>query len=171
MSAELDPPQPDFGPPDNSPEAVARRLARLEVRDSSIQGRGVFALEAYEASEAVAEYRGEKVDNDEGRRRMEQGNPYIFRLDADTFLDGDIPNNPAKYLNHSCDPNCVSSTINHEVWLITKRAIQPGEELTSDYGYELTDVGLPPCHCGAPNCFRFMLAATRRWPMPSSLES
>ena len=170
MSTESGPLQPEMGLPDNSPEAIARRLARFEIRESSIQGRGAFAIDAYGAQEPVVQYRGEQVDIAEGKRRMEQGNPFVFRLGADAFLDGDIPDNPAKYLNHCCDPNCFASTIDGEIWLITKRAIQPGEELTFDYGYELTDAGLPPCRCGAPNCFRFILAETLRWPMPPPLE-
>lgn len=156
--------------PDRSPEATQERLARIEVRDSTIAGRGVFALTSIPQGDPVAQYMGKLVDDAEAARRLEAGNVYIFMMEAGGYLDGDIGNNPAKYINHSCEPNCLSRHIDNELWVFAKRLIQPGEELSYDYGYRFTEAGLPPCHCGAPHCFRFILAENLRWPMPPALE-
>jgi hypothetical protein len=155
-----------FQKPDCSPEAEARRNQRFEVRGSSIQGRGGFAVDRFRADEVIAEYKGELISREEVDRRLDKGNPFIFVAHETLIRDGDIPGNPAQYLNHSCAPNCRSFIFEDQIWIVAERDIEPGEELTYDYGYTLDGHDPIACHCGAPDCFRFILAKQHRWPLP-----
>ena len=155
-----------FEKPDCSLEAEARRNRRFEIRGSSIQGRGGFAVDRFLANEDIAEYKGEPISNEEVARRLELGNAFIFTLHESLILDGDIPGNPAQYLNHSCAPNCRSFIFENQIWILADRDIEPGEELTYDYGYKLEGHDPIPCRCGAADCFRFIVAKQYRWPIP-----
>lgn len=155
-----------FQKPDCSPEAEARRNQRFEIRGSAIQGRGGFAVERFLANEVVAEYKGELISKAELERRLEKRNVFLFVANETVIRDGDIPGNPAQYLNHSCAPNCHSFIFENQIWILADRDIEPGEELTFDYGYAMDEHDPIPCRCGAPDCFRFIVAKQHRWPVP-----
>jgi uncharacterized protein len=130
----------------------------VKVGTSKIAGRGAYAAKDIPKGTEVIEYDGELLDKKEGKARadkqLDQGNFYVFSLNRKQDIDGK-KGGDGKYLNHSCKPNCY--TINYddeEIWLITKRAIKKGEELT--YSYGLTGDGDEPCRCGAPKCRKFM---------------
>ena len=139
---------------------------RYEVRPSGISGHGGYALDRFQPGERIAQYSGPRISKEESTRRCAAGNAYIFTLDDTWDIDGATPENAARYFNHSCDPNCRPDTRNEEIWIVARREIQPGEEITFDYGYEMTDAGPVPCHCGAPNCYRFIVGAPYRWYPP-----
>lgn len=137
------------------------------ARDSAIHGTGVFATQALREDQKVIEYVGELIDKDESHRRgweqmergQETGGPavLIFTLDDTHDIDGGYDWNLARLINHSCDPNCYSQVIEGEIWVLAARAIQPGEELTFNYGFALDHWQDHPCRCGQPNCIGYIV--------------
>jgi hypothetical protein len=132
--------------------------AWLEIKPSPIHGLGGFARRALAQGERVVEYGGERIDKAESLRRCQQGNTFIFRLDDQWDLDGNVPSNPARHLNHSCAPNCDAESIEGRIWIVAARDIAAGEELTFDYGYDLEDWRSHPCRCGAAGCVGYIVA-------------
>lgn len=131
---------------------------RIVIRPSGIEGAGGFARQALPAGSRVLEYVGERIDKRESTLRCEQGNAFIFNIDEQWDLDGNVPWNPARFLNHSCQPNCDAEQIEDRIWIVTTRDVAPGEELTFNYGYDLEDYRAHPCRCGAPNCLGYIVA-------------
>jgi len=130
----------------------------LAFGPSPIHGRGAFAREPIGKGTHVIEYVGERISKSESLRRCEQDNGYIFALTAEEDLDGDVPWNPARLINHSCAPNCEALMEDGRIWIVAVRDIRPGEEITFNYRYDLVDYRDHPCHCGAPNCVGYMVA-------------
>ena len=139
-------------------EEVMTEGAQLEFRESKIHHWGAFAKTRIEAGAPVIEYVGQKISKAESARRCELNNPYIFNLDDEFDLDGDVGWNPAKYINHSCDPNCEAEFFDDQIWIMAIRDIEPGEEITFNYSYDLEDYKEHPCRCGAANCIGYMVA-------------
>jgi uncharacterized protein len=94
----------------------------------------------------------------ESARRCEANNVYIFSLNDTHDLDGNFIWNPARLLNHSCSPNCEAELDADRIWLLALRDIEPGEELTFNYGFDLEDYRQYPCRCGSPDCVGFIVA-------------
>lgn len=135
----------------------------VEVRDSRIHSKGLFARRPIRKGARVLEYVGEKVPRsvgsqradrqlERGKRSKSRGMVYLFELDAEHDLDGDVPWNLARYANHSCDPTCEALVVDGRVWITALRPIEPGEEITFDYGYQLDAWREHPCRCGARGC-------------------
>jgi SET domain-containing protein len=127
------------------------------VTTSLIQGMGLFALRLFVPGERILEYVGEKISKAESLRRCIDENNFIFELDGQFDLDGNVEWNPARFANHSCSPNCVVELIDGHLWVIAEREIQAGEELTYNYGYDLVDYREHPCQCGSPACVGYIL--------------
>jgi SET domain-containing protein len=128
--------------------------ALVEVRDSSIHGQGTFASAILEAETLILEYTGELIDR---KTAVERDNPdasdyscYILQVDDDVFIDALLVEHPAKYINHSCEPNCSISRDATKAFVRTLRTIRPGEELTYDYGYDAGEN--LRCLCKARRC-------------------
>lgn len=119
---------------------------------------GGFALRKIKNGEPVIEYTGEKISKAESLRRCEAENPYIFQIDDEFDLDGNVGWNPAKFINHSCAPNCEAQFFDDMIWIMAKRDIEPGEEITFNYSYDLEDYKEHPCKCGAANCVGYIVA-------------
>lgn len=132
--------------------------ARIEFRNSTIHGTGGYARVVIPTGSRVVEYVGRKVDKQESLRQCELENPFIFTLDDEWDLDGNVEWNPARLINHSCAPNAEAEYLDGGIWIIALRDIQPGEEITFNYNYGLEDYREHPCHCGAPNCVGYILA-------------
>jgi len=128
------------------------------VRPSGIHGWGGFASRDLRQGRCVIEYLGRRITKAESLRRCEANNPYLFALDDDWDLDGSVPWNPARFLNHSCRPNCEAECLEGRVWIVARRDIGAGEELTFNYGYDLQDFREHPCRCGAPDCVGYIVA-------------
>ena len=142
----------------------------IEVRASSLHGRGVFARRRIRKGTRIIEYLGDRVSHPEADRRYdsktsEDAHTFLFIVDRGIVIDGGSNGNDARFINHGCDPNCESTIDDRRVFIEAVRTIQPGEELTYDYqiGRDKTD---PPnvdeifaCHCGAASCRGSML-----WP-------
>jgi SET domain-containing protein len=130
----------------------------LVFQASPIHGTGGFARRPIPRGTRVIEYRGEEITKAESLRRCELENPFIFALDAERDLDGNVAWNPARLLNHSCDPNCEALKEEGCIWITARREIMAGEEVTFNYGYELVDYEDHPCRCGAYGCAGYMVA-------------
>ena len=130
----------------------------LRFAASAIHGTGVFATRAFAAGEQVLEYVGEGISQEESRRRGEAENGFIFRLDEERDLDGNVDWNPARFVNHSCTPNCDAENADGRIFIVARRDIAAGEEITFNYGYDLDDYREYPCRCGSPECVGYMVA-------------
>jgi hypothetical protein len=131
---------------------------RIEYRPSPIHGLGGFAVEAIAVGTAVIEYIGRRIDGIECVRQCSQNNHFIFALADGVYLDGNVEWNPARFLNHSCDPNCTAELLGGRLWIVARRAMAAGEEVTFNYGYDLESFRDYPCHCGSPKCVGYILA-------------
>ena len=130
----------------------------IYFKTSTIHGTGGFAKTDIPAGTRLIEYVGEKIDKVEANERCRQNNEYIFCLDKNFDLDGNFDWNPARFINHSCSPNCDAEGDEERIWIIAQRPIKAGEEITFNYGYDLEDYREHPCRCGALNCVGYILA-------------
>jgi SET domain-containing protein len=132
---------------------IDMRYARyaMEVRPSRIHRWGVFALERIPARRKVIEYTGERISRRETKRRSERQHVYLFELDPYWCVDGAAGGSGAELINHSCDPNLYSVIIKGHILYMSRRVIEPGEELTVDYCFAKS-MGKAPCWCGAATC-------------------
>ncbi len=144
------------------------------VRRSGIHGRGVFATRTIRKGTTIIEYRGERTTWAIASRRpdSEPDNPhhtFIFELADGRVIDAGVRGNAARWINHSCEPNCDTyEDDDGRVFIESLRTIRPGEELTYDYQLSY-DGRIGPrvraayaCHCGAPKCRGTMLARSKR---------
>lgn len=139
---------------------------------SSIHQRGLFATCEIEAGTDIIQYVGEKISKEESTRRALEwenkarkngkGLVYIFELDDDWDLDGRLGDNPARYMNHSCDGNCEAVNDDGEIWIVARKDIQTGDELVYDYGYDMEHFLDHPCVCGADNCIGYIVREDQR---------
>jgi hypothetical protein len=130
----------------------------LCFRPSPIHGLGAFAAVDIARGTLVIEYAGQKITKRESVARCEQNNGCIFSLDDEFDLDGAVGWNPARFINHGCSPNCDAELIAGHIWIVARRDIRAGEEITFNYGYDYTDYREHPCHCGSPECVGYMVA-------------
>jgi SET domain-containing protein len=137
-----------------------------EVCQSGIHGRGLFAKKKIPAGTYIIEYVGEKIDKDEANERgwaqMDQSRDtddaavYIFTLDDYWDIDGNVPENAARLINHSCDPNCEAFIEEDKIWIASLRDIPKDAELFFNYGFDLENYKEHPCHCGSKNCVGYI---------------
>jgi uncharacterized protein len=124
---------------------------RLVAGRSKINRWGVFAAERIPAGRKVIEYTGERISRRETLRRAGQKYNYLFTLNKYWTLDGGVGGSGAEFINHSCDPNLRSWNLKGHILYMSKRVIEPGEELLVDYNFE-ENMEVAVCRCGAPNC-------------------
>jgi SET domain-containing protein len=106
----------------------------------------------------VIEYVGERISKRQSLQRCSRNNQAIFYLDGGWDLDGSIESNAARFLNHSCSPNCDAERIDRRIWIVARCEILAGEEITFNYGYDLENYREHPCRCGARKCVGFIVA-------------
>lgn len=140
----------------------------IVVRKSSIHNKGVFAAKDIPKDTKVIEYVGDKISKEEGDKRCDvieeknkedpsYGAVYVFELNSKFDIDGSVDWNTAKYINHSCDPNCEIEITGDHILVVALRDIKKGEEISYDYGYDFEDFEDHPCKCGAKNCVGFIV--------------
>ena len=145
----------------------------LKVRRSGIQGRGVFAARRIRKGRRIIEYTGNIIDREEEQRRyddsrMSRHHTFLFKIDENTTIDATRRGSIARYINHSCDPNCEAVWEDRRVFIEAIRNIQPGVELAYDYAYEhngrLTkkQKAFYVCRCGSERCRGTILKPKRR---------
>jgi uncharacterized protein len=133
------------------------------VGKSAIAGRGVFATRRIRKGTRILEYTGERISPQEADERydddaMDVHHTFLFIVDDDTIVDAAVRGNAARFINHSCDPNCEAAVEDGRIWVTAIRDIAPGTELVYDYGYERAGQfkksywELYACRCGAKRC-------------------
>lgn len=144
-----------------------------EVRGSDIHGRGVYATCLIPAETQIIEYIGELIDKDESEKRgisqheksLESGDAavYIFTLSRKFDIDGNVPWNTARLINHSCEPNCEAWIVGRKIFIYSLVEIQAGEELTFDYGFDVSCYEDHRCLCGKKGCVGYIVSRSQ-WP-------
>jgi uncharacterized protein len=153
----------------------------IEVRNSDVHGRGVFAVARIPKGKRIVEYLGDRLSHAAADARYEDhdendNHTFLFIVDKNTVIDAGVGGNDARFINHQCSGNCESVIAHRRVFIDATRDIAPGEEL--GYDYEIgRDKDDPPnvdeiyaCRCGSPKCRGTMLwpakkpAAKRRKP-------
>ena len=144
---------------------------RVCVGPSRIAGQGLFAVQDIKKGTRILPYIGEKIPKDESTRRLAYGNNYIFELNDRYDIDGKTLTNTARYINHSCAPNCDIIHTTRTIWIVALRDIKAGEELNYNYGYDIKNYLAHPCHCGASTCCGYILDAQYWGLIPSTVRS
>ena len=141
-----------------------------------MQGLGAFAVRPIPAGVRLVEYTGERLTPEQSEARYpdipgERHHTYLFAIEDDdgkeVVIDAAVGGNEARFINHSCAPNCDAVVEAGRIWIETIRDVEPGEELAYDYAYVLEERHTPaakrryPCHCGAPECRGTILAKKR----------
>ena len=142
----------------------------IYLKESTIHGKGVFASKLIPSGTKIIDYIGELISKEEGTKRKDEclnkhkndfskGGVYIFDIDEENDLDGDIESNYAKYINHSCDPNCEFDGEGKEIWVNAIKDIKPEEELIVNYAFEFDEKDYldHPCRCGSERCVGYIL--------------
>ena len=123
----------------------------IERRRSPIHGWGVFAVAVIPKNTVIVDYAGEKISNQESlkreRRYIKSGHIWCFKLTNRTTIDAGVSGNIARYINHSCHPNCYVAIKNGVIWIRAARTIRRGEEIT--YHYNTDGEALITCRCRA----------------------
>lgn len=113
----------------------------------------MFALEHINKNKRIITYDGEKIttkaSEDREDRYLRRGEIWCFRLNRRWVIDANVGGNIARFINHSCKPNCYSNVINGRIWIVAGKAVAPGEELT--YNYHTDGDKEIQCRC-RPGC-------------------
>ena len=144
----------------------------FSIRRSPIQGYGAFATLRIPRGTRLIEYTGERLTPAQADARYpdvadERHHTFLFAIDDDVVIDAAVGGNEARWINHSCDPNCDAVIDAGRIWIEATRDIEPGEELAYDYGYVLEERHSPaakrryPCNCGSSRCRGTLLAKKR----------
>lgn len=152
------------------PEADAKPAAkersgprRIQMRSSDVHGNGVFAVQDLAEGETLIEYKGEVINWKEALRRhphdpSQPNHTFYFHIDDGRVIDGNVKGNDARWINHSCEPNCEADEVDGRVYIKALRNIVAGEELNYDYGLIIDEPYTPkllsefPCWCGSEQC-------------------
>jgi SET domain-containing protein len=132
---------------------MARATARKLFRAGRARtGLGLFATERIEKGAFVVEYSGPRITTAEAARREARGARYMFEINRCWTVDGSTRRNIARYANHSCRPNTESDLVKGKVILRAIKIINPGEEITYDYGEEYFELFIKPNGCRCARC-------------------
>ena len=152
---------------------------RITLRRSPIHGNGVFAVTDIPKGTELVEYRGRRMTHAAIDRKYakvpDNGHTFLFTLNDDYVIDANVDGNIARWINHSCKPNCQAVIEESEdgdrrkdrVLIESIRPLRAGDELTYDYGIDVGERITPrlkelwACRCGAPRCIGTMLKPKR----------
>jgi SET domain-containing protein len=150
----------------------AKKQEWFAIRPSLMHGWGAFALRTIPSGTRLIEYAGARITPAEADERYpdtpnSDHHTYLFAIDDDIVIDASVDGNDARFINHSCDPNCDAVVEDGRIWIETIRNVGPGEELAYDYAFVLPERHTPaakrryPCHCGSARCRGTILAKKR----------
>ena len=142
---------------------MSQKLPYHELRESPIQGKGLFAVRRIRRGTRIMEYLGDRITPEEADMRYdddaaERPHTFLFTVTKRLVIDGGSHGNDARFINHSCDPNCEAVIEDRRIFIESIRTIQPGDEITFDYHLERDGPYRSEwderyaCHCGAENC-------------------
>jgi SET domain-containing protein len=161
------------------PPPYDRMSRKIVTRRSPIHGNGVFAARKLGPGVELIEYQGRLMTHTQADRLYEggvdTGHTFLFTLNERWLIDANVSGNAARWINHSCAPNCQALLVESaqpgsefdRVYIETLREVKAGEELAYDYGI---DLGVKPtaklrkiwaCRCGAPECTGTLI---KSWP-------
>ncbi len=153
----------------------------IEVRNSPVHGRGVFAVAPIKKGTRIIEYLGDRVSHRAADDRYEDhdvndNHTFLFIVDRHTVIDAAVGGNDARFINHQCEGNCESVIQHRRVFIVAARDIAAGDEL--GYDYEIgRDKDDPPnvdeiyaCRCGSPKCRGTMLWPARKPSAPKKAK-
>lgn len=136
----------------------------IEVRASGVHGRGVYATEPIAKDTQIIEYTGQRILWEDVPCDLDDPHTFLFGLENGTdVIDPEIGGNEARWINHSCDPNCEAIEEEGRVFIYALRDLQPGEELFYDYALQVDEPRTKElekeceCHCRSTNCRGTML--------------
>ncbi|HKO89457.1 MAG TPA: SET domain-containing protein-lysine N-methyltransferase [Burkholderiales bacterium] len=152
--------------------STKKKQKLYEVRGSAVHGRGVFAATDIPKGTRIVEYKGKRITYKEACKLYPDvdGKPthtFLFELDDEIVIDGGQEGSAARWINHSCDPNCEAEEEDRRIFICSIRKIKKGEELGYDYGITLEERHTPkekkrwPCYCGTKKCRGTLLAKKR----------
>ena len=138
-----------------------------------MQGLGAFATHGIPAGTRLIEYAGRRLTPSHADALYpdiegERHHTFLFAIDDDIVVDAAVDGNEARFINHSCDPNCDAIIEDQRIWIETIRDVRRGEELAYDYAYVLPERHTPaakrrfPCNCGSSKCRGTLLTSKRR---------
>ena len=125
-------------------------------------GLGLFATKPIKRGGHIATYRGRRISTPEAERREARGARFMFTLNKRWIIDGSPRWNRARYINHSCEPNAEAVGRNGGIVIVALRRIEPGEEITYDYGKEYLEYFLEEVGCRCDSCRRKRAAKRRK---------
>jgi SET domain-containing protein len=148
--------------------------ASIQVQDSTIHGNGVFAQTNIQKGDCIIEYKGERISWKTALKRhphdpLQPNHTFYFSISNGKVIDGKVKGNDAKWINHSCAPNCIANEVIDKkdrlhVFLFAKKNIKIGEELFYDYSLDVEGKRTKAvkedylCRCGSKKCRGTMLS-------------
>jgi SET domain-containing protein len=139
------------------------RTVRIEVRESAVHGRGVYAAQFIPEGTRIIEYAGQRVSWEAAPDDENDPHTFNFGLENGEVISPEVGGNDARWINHCCDPNCEAIEEDNRIFIYAMRDIAAGEELFYDYAMEIDEPITEEskrkfaCHCGASNCRGTML--------------
>src|SRR5213083_1276635 len=140
-----------------------KRTVRIEVRESGVHGHGVYAMQSISKGTRISEYTGQRVSWEAAPNDEDDPHTFNFGLDNGEVINPEIGGNDARWINHSCNPNCEAIEEDERIFIYAMRNIGAGEELLYDYRMQIDEPITAAakkkfaCHCGASNCRGTML--------------
>ncbi len=134
------------------------RIVRIEVRESAVHGRGVYAAQFIPEGTRIIEYTGQRVSWEAAPDDENDPHTFNFGLENGEVINPENGGNDARWINHCCDPNCEAIEEGNRIFIYAMRDIEAGEELFYDYAMEIDEPITEEskrkfaCHCGASNC-------------------
>jgi uncharacterized protein len=144
---------------------------RIEVRESGVHGRGVYATQFIPRGARIIEYAGQRVSWEDAPDDENNPHTFNFGLESGAVINAEIGGNDARWINHCCDPNCEAIEEQDRIFIYATRDIELGEELFYDYAMEIDEPITEEskrefaCHCGSSNCRGTMLSILRAKPV------
>lgn len=129
----------------------------LDFKKSRIHNYGAYAKRDIRKGTKIIEYIGQAITKKRAQELLEDGNGYVFTINKYFDIDGSVPWNPARFINHGCAANAESDVEDDRVWISATRTIRKGEEVLYNYNYDLEDAFENPCNCGAPDCVGYIV--------------
>jgi len=141
------------------------RAVRIEVRESAVHGRGVYATQFIPEGTRIIEYTGQRVSWEAAPDDENAPHTINIGLENVEVINPEIGGNDARWINHCCDPSGQAIEEDNRIFIYAMRDIEAGDELFYDYAMEIDEPITEgskrkfACHCGASNCRGTMLAS------------